>query len=338
MNFSSSARLAYEFEIIVSKILKKCGFHISLTDLGHDIGYDISADYINQKFAIEVKLTRNINIPGKSIVEAVKKLALAASKENRIPFLIIAGLVSGRLRGELENYGNLVVWDIQNLLYLVQNDEALRNSLISILSFSIDELVPIGPEIILKNLPPQSYQGSIENRLIEKLKSWNPEDKKSTQYEELCCEILKALFFDDLSLWEVQQKSNGDLFRFDLICKIKDGNDKEFWKMAERYFQTKYIIFEFKNYTNEITQKEIFTTEKYLYSKALRGVAIIISTKGTDKNADKAIKGILREDGKLIISLSNQDLVKMLAQKENNDIPADYLSEKLDQLLIDLEK
>ena len=65
---------------------------------------------------------------------------------------------------------------------------------------------------------------------------------------------------------------------------------------------------------------------------------VLPPTKGTDKNADKAIRGILREEGKLIISLSNEELIQMLMLRENNDIPSDYLSNKLDQLLIDLEK
>lgn len=64
----------------------------------------------------------------------------------------------------------------------------------------------------------------------------------------------------------------------------------------------------------------------------------MISRKGHDKNADKAIRGILRENGKLIISINNADLACMIKMKMNNAIPSDYLYEKLDDLLITLEK
>ena len=40
-----------------------------------------------------------------------------------------------------------------------------------------------------------------------------------------------------------------------------------------------------------ITQREIYTTEKYLYEKALRKVAIIISRKGADKHAENGCDG-----------------------------------------------
>lgn len=149
---------------------------------------------------------------------------------------------------------------------------------------------------------------------------------------------MKELFIDDLSVWQEQKKSNDDLYRFDLICKIKDEKINSFWKFIEDFFNSKYIIFEFKNYSDFITQKEIYTTEKYLYAKALRGVAIILSCNGGDKNAEKAIKGILRENGKLIISLSNEDIIFMLENKLKNEDAADYLYDKLDMMLMELEK
>ena len=143
---------------------------------------------------------------------------------------------------------------------------------------------------------------------------------------------------DDLSIWKKQKKSNADLYRFDLLCKIKDDKVSPFWKFLEDFFNTKYIIFEFKNYKDAITQKEIYTTEKYLYAKALRSVAIVLSCNGADKNADRAIKGVLRESGKLIISVSNQDVIRMLEAKRNDEEPSDYLYAMLDNMLMELEK
>lgn len=79
-------------------------------------------------------------------------------------------------------------------------------------------------------------------------------------------------------------------------------------------------------------------TEKYLYDKALRKVAIIISKKGIAENALKAIKGCLREQGKVILPLSDNDILTMLNMYYKEINPTDYLSEKLDKLLIELEK
>lgn len=73
--------------------------------------------------------------------------------------------------------------------------------------------------------------------LIESLKYWNPQVTESVEYEQLCMTILKYLFKGELSLWKEQEKSNNDLFRFDLICKIKDGQVSAFWSIFIRFFQ-----------------------------------------------------------------------------------------------------
>ena len=129
---------------------------------------------------------------------------------------------------------------------------------------------------------------TVTEKLIEEVQKWEPDNRESSEYENLCIRVLKNLFAEDLGLWSDQQRSNEDLYRFDLICKIKDNIQVAFWKFIEEYFRSKYIIFEFKNYTKQITQKEIYTTDKYLYAKALRCVAIIISCEGEDRNAKKA--------------------------------------------------
>ena len=149
---------------------------------------------------------------------------------------------------------------------------------------------------------------------------------------------MKNAFSDDLALWREQQKSNKDLYRFDLLCRIKDGKQKTFWSVLERYFNSKYVIFEFKNYSEKTTQKEIYTTERYLYAKALRSVAIIVSANGYEENAYWAAKGSLRENGKLIMLFDTKDLIAMNKMKIEQEDPANYLLEILDDLLLNLEK
>ncbi|WP_312642625.1 hypothetical protein [Hydrogenoanaerobacterium sp.] len=337
MGYSNSARLGYEFESIIADIFRSYGFTATLTDgKYHDI--DVIKGEI--KLAVEVKLFRDIKANNNAVLSAAEKVCHSAKESDFIPVIVSGNVVDERIRVRLKEYPTLFIVDIQNLLYLVDNDEVLRSRLLSVLSFSTDDLLPQESTELkkynLNKLPPQK---ALHEDLIERIKKWEPSLKENTLYEKLCTDVIKYLFDSDLALWKEQQKSNDDLFRFDLICKIKDGTNKEFWTMAEKHFGTKYIIFEFKNYTEQITQKEIFTTEKYLYLKALRGIAIIISTKGSDKNADKAIRGTLRENGKLIISLTNEDLIEMIERKAIDDnLPAEFLSEKLDNMLVNLEK
>ena len=48
--------------------------------------------------------------------------------------------------------------------------------------------------------------------------------------------------------------------------------------------------------------------------------------------------GCLRENGKLIIDLNDNDLIKMISMKENGEEPSDYLLDKVERLLMSVSK
>jgi hypothetical protein len=108
--------------------------------------------------------------------------------------------------------------------------------------------------------------------------------------------------------------------------------------MIVNHFDSRYIIFEFKNYSSQIKQGQIYTTEKYLFRAALRSTAIIISKKGADKNALAAARGALRENGKLIVNLTVDEICDMLDLKDKGDDPNAVLVDKVDEMLMKLER
>ena len=302
-----------------------------------DLEYIMIAEKEDKKYVIEVKAARNLLYSGQYVMQAVHKLTNATEVEGGIPVLVVLNQMRESMKDMLHIFDHLEILDIHNLLYMVKDNDKLKSDLVAFLNYSVDNIEIVKPSIVETNEKSSESDLNID-ALIQQFTEWISEDHSYIEYEDLCIEALGRLFDSDLTLWKKQQQSNDGLFRFDLICKIKEGTEQEFWRMAERYFSSKYIVFEFKNYKDRIGQGQVYTTEKYLYRKGLRGVAILISVKGIDENGEKAIRGVLREEGKLIISLSNEDLVKMLETKKRYGQPADYLSEKLDELLIDLEK
>ena len=101
---------------------------------------------------------------------------------------------------------------------------------------------------------------------------------------------------------------------------------------------SRYVVFEFKNYSATITQGQILTTEKYLLERGLRRVAIVLSRRGASAHADKMAQGAMREHGKLILVLNDDEICTMLHMKENGEDPSDFLFESADRFLLSLPR
>lgn len=256
---------------------------------------------------------------------------------------VVANLVSDETKRKYEEAKMGYVWDIRNVLWLFEEYPELKNELISILNYSVETIEPKRPEPFIfeeeSRQTETTVPESVADSYIRQLDALGTGRESFLKYEKLCVSILKYILGEYLALWEQQKTTEEDLYRFDMCCKIKNGVTQDFFDTICNYFSTKYIVFEFKNYEKLITQREIYTTEKYLYEKALRKVAIIISRNGADKHAEMAARGSLRESGKLIICLSDEDMKAMLQiKKEGERTTGEYLENILDDMLMRLEK
>lgn len=157
----------------------------------------------------------------------------------------------------------------------------------------------------------------------------------AAEFENACINALKYLFEKDLHGWHEQSRTVDTLHRRDLVCRIL-AEAAEVWCLMLEDLGSRYVVFEFKNYSNPITQHEIVTTERYLYPSALRKVAIVISHEDCADSAKAVIAGAMREYGKLIIPLSVPEIINLLNGKDEGSDPNTYLFERVDQFLLGL--
>lgn len=333
-DYISMVQMGKKAEEFVEQLFLDNGYTVQREMKVGKIRTDLLAEKDEKKYVIEVKRgdldLSKINYISNMLEECTKGT-------NYIPILVLFSRRSCMIKDRLVNDYNINVIDISNLLYLVSNNQKMKDKLVNLLDFSTESIME---KELYFNIDLKQYKKCMESNYgyIDRLETIIAGNKNAQQYEKFCVDILKYLFNDTLSLWEEQQKSNDDLFRFDLICKIKNNINDEFFNTIENYFSSKYIIFEFKNYVEKITQKEVYTTEKYLYKTALRTVAILLTRNGVDKNGIKAIKGTLRENGKLIIVLDDSDIKQMIYAKEHGEDYIEILINKLDKMLVSLEK
>lgn len=279
----------YKFEVLVDDLLKSYGCITKRLRAEQDSNCDIYVEKNEKKFYIYVKAVHSKIISQSSIMSAVGIYDKLQLKSNEYFIFFVANVIPRAMKEMIKFKERFLIIDISELLYLVQDNEDFKYRLLSLIEFTTENIDTKEPTEFLKMLDLSEDElmdsllddNAIIKQLLVEVKHWNQGKRKSAEYEKFCTKVLQVLFSKDLTLWREQQRSNDDLYRFDLICKIKDDVTSAFWKFIEEYFRSKYIIFEFKNYKDVITQKEIYTTEKYLYAKALRCVAIIVSCNGS---------------------------------------------------------
>lgn len=329
-NTSKKILSGYILEQITAKIFENSGYEI----IHNNYSSDVVAKNDDIFYYIEVKGYTSAKFKHLSMLNKTIRRLVDFSKEDGIPVLCVYSVIPEKIKNEyISLYSTLIIFDISNLLYMAEST-GLKTEMIAALPYSVDQILPKESAIKLSAI----NHCEESSNLLKKLDDCTAGISDAIMFEDICVDVLKYIFSEDLSLWQKQKKSNNDLYRFDLLCRIKDNNYKTFWSMMNDFFNSKYIIFEFKNYTNQITQKEVYTTERYLYAKALRNVAIIVAKNGFDDNSTWAAKGSLREYGKLILLLTIDDIKTMYNMKKEQDDPSEFLLNKLDAMLSELEK
>ena len=309
---------------------------------------DVVAEKEDTIAVIEVKSYRNLYNSKAIINNALKQIlqyrqmVTENSKDKKFSFIMVLPCeIQNEIQKEIYERFKVAIWDIRNLLYLCDANRELIHLLLKSIPYPslkleaekpidlVDGIMEFEPDTYIPSLAV-SYQTRLENCKAGKI------NKADKEYEALCTEIIKYLFDTEFFKISEQHKTDDEMFRMDLLCSLKGTT--EFWKFLITFYHTKFVVFEYKNYSEYIPQNLIYVTEKYLFPIALRNVAFIISRKGFDQNASKAALGCLKENGKLIISLDDNDLIKMILMKDNGEEPSDYLLDKVEQLLMSVSK
>jgi hypothetical protein len=335
----SLGALAARFEQICERILTAHGYQVRAR--GEMGSPDFLVEDPNRvQTAVEVKLYRSWKVEPSILRNAAAQVARYKKKHQTKGMLIATAQFDDRDKKLLTNIGIDEIWDLPELVAKASVAEPLASGLEQLLrdaeigysqslrSFRED------PGELLGASRPASKTRSEE--LVEAFQSTLPGPADSRRFESLCCESIKHLFGEHLGQLQEQQRIEQGFQYMDLIARLIPKKTSAFWVCLAQDFRCRYVVFEFKNYTDEISQNQIYTTEKYLYPAALRSVAIIIARNGADSGALRATQGALRELSKLILILTLDQLFDLLSAKDRGTEPSDIMIDHLDKLLTNI--
>ena len=310
-----------------------------------------------QKIWLECKTYKSQVVSPSAASSLLNTIVMRKTKQvipqKDIVLLVVPSRIPSFEKDEIYTRFKIIVLDIENLVFYSKNSPDLLKKLSQITYFPLDyiegapskEIERAGLSVSL-NTGEIIYESEREDtearELIQQLKKCKSGKTHSSDYENVCEKIVRTLFeanyFNTLTR---QHKTKDEHFRMDLIgsLKINQSNEESMhplWQMLVQHYNSHFVVFEFKNYSKEIDQNLVYITEKYLFDAALRNVAFIISRKGFSKSAKFAAEGCLKEHGKLILDVTEDDLIKMLDAK--SDKAADYLLGKLEEFLMRISK
>lgn len=335
------------FEDLVARLMMANDFLVKKIDARTPVNrpYDFAATLAQTNYLVEVKHYRTARAQISLIESAAARLQSALIEyHGRRGMLVVACNLPSEMRVALEAKFGLVFVDRLDLFSWAVRAPDLADELNSMLE---DRHLPSEPsklrapqEIAVvdgpPSLPPATTPDSRGTDLCQELRNLGRGRAHWPAYESLCDKILRYLFPNDLHGWHTQKRTDDGLNRFDYVCRIIPTTD--FWSFLIDHLDSRYALFEFKNYSGKIKQGQILTTEKYLLEKGLRRVAIILSRKGGDDSAIKMAQGAMRESGKLMLILDDDRVCEMLHMKERGEDPTDLLFDLADAFLLSLPR
>lgn len=336
---------AFEFEQLVADLLIALGFEnvtlLSNENRGVDIqafhkgnwGVDIQAfhtiksstgEIFSQLWLVEVKYY----LESKVSLNTIEKLSDILNLEKGAKALLVtsSSLTSSawdyvqKFNASIEQ--RLEIWDRDKLLNLLAKFPQLKQKYRQIISDF--------------PLSLSTAKSEVSSSLIHRLSSCPPGKEGWKDFEEICTQILTEVFVPPLKPPKRQTRTLNGLEIRDALFSLRDADTDVGWAKICRDFNARFLLCEFKNYTNLCGKDEVNQTRNYL-KETIGRLGIIFSRKGADTNAYRMRNSIYSQEKKVILLFDDKHLIELLQLKAANQNPIDLLGDAIDDFYISHE-
>lgn len=129
----------------------------------------------------------------------------------------------------------------------------------------------------------------------------------------------------------MQPRTLNGLERRDALFPLRGA--KHGWEEVRLEFDAKFLLCEFKNYTEQIGKDEVNQTRNYLRHTIGR-IGIIFSRKGASESAKQMRNSVYAQEQKAVLFLEDKHLLELLRWKETGQDPLELIQEAIDEFYI----
>jgi hypothetical protein len=151
------------------------------------------------------------------------------------------------------------------------------------------------------------------------------------QFEAIGTDFLSELFPDGLGPPRSQSTTRDGVHRRDVAFRIIP-NSPFFRRIATR-FGADFLIVDFKNYARPVDGPTLESIAKYA-NRALGRIVLAVTRKGASSASRAAQIRIFNEREVVVLPISDEHVLEMVARKERGEQPEDVLEDLLDEFLL----
>ncbi|HLO96054.1 MAG TPA: restriction endonuclease [Burkholderiaceae bacterium] len=317
-----------EFEMLCARLLQAAGYTFQRQGArSQDIGVDFTfTDPSGETWVAEVKHFTRPRTGTTLLRQAAVQLSSAKQLIGAAKgLLIVSMLLPQNLKDDIEAREGVTIWDSRRLDDLLAGRPEVEKDFLLLLD---------AKAVARRGLEQPAPLDSRAQELIDRLEALLPGKETFREFEDLCVDILNYAFFPQLGVPSVQSRSEDGLDIRDAIFPI--ASDHAFWQEIKRTCSTRFMVAEFKNYTESIRQREVESIQQYLYSKAMRMFGVLCSRNLPSESALLARRRAWVEADKLILLLSDEELKDLVRAKSYGEKPTDVLDAQLGEFFLKL--
>lgn len=321
------ATLGYEeFELVVGALLAKSGYQITARATRGRPGPDFElVAPSGEKVIVEVKHSRS-QIPSAIVAQmAGDVVRYRLQSPGARALIVVSGTLTAGAAQRIAMHPEIEVWT---------GDEVVRrlNTHPDVMAAARDSLGALQAlsafSMLAASSPPPKPPST---RYAERLAAIRAGRGDWRTFEIWCTEILNDSFKPDLGPPDRQIRTDDGLDIMDAVFPIRAIAPP--WSQVRAEFTTRFVVAEYKNYVEQIGQKQVESIAQYLWANAKRQFGILVSRGAPGKPAVAQRRRVWLEQSKMIVFLSDWELVEMLAMREDGEDPFAVIDTQLEEFL-----
>lgn len=288
----------------------------------------------NELTVVEAKLSRSRRMEDslfRNALEELKRHREARKAKNAL-LILTAELTEAQVQ-EAERQA-VQVWGIAQLLPLAIKTPTLAETLADLLREISSAPAQFAEAMqLLEAHTARAKQKGEGARLVAELDQTKPGKENHRKFEQAGEKAIRHLFAEQVQRWSVPVLIEDGLNRPTLIVRMVPRHDV--WAGLCEAFSSPYLAIGFLNDAEPAAFGDVVNAARHLHPRARRSIGILVTRAGFDAGARRAAVETLREQGKLVLMVSLQDVREMLIARDAGDDYHDFFHERASDLMAD---